>query len=59
MISQSLSSIKDVAIYAILPLLIFFTFFVGVIVYMFSIKKEDLKEMESIPFDHSAEHENN
>lgn len=57
MISQSLSSIKDVAIYAILPLVIFFTFFLGVLVYMSRLKKEDLQEMESIPFDHSAEQE--
>lgn len=49
MFSKYLSSIDGVAIFPIISLLIFFTVFVGFLVWTFRIKKSYLREMENLP----------
>ncbi len=49
MFSKYLSSIDGVAVFPIISLLIFFTVFVGFLVWTFRIKKSYLREMENLP----------
>ncbi|WP_099225865.1 CcoQ/FixQ family Cbb3-type cytochrome c oxidase assembly chaperone, partial [Flavobacterium psychrophilum] len=42
--------INGVAIYPILSLLIFFIFFLGLGIWVFSYKKETIEELSNIPF---------
>lgn len=49
MFSNYLSSIKDVSIYPIITLIIFFIFFIIVLVKIFVMDKKVIKEMENIP----------
>jgi hypothetical protein len=44
-----METIDGVAIYPILSLLIFFAFFVGLGLWVFSYKKEKIEEMSQIP----------
>ncbi len=44
-----METIAGVAVYPILSLLIFFAFFVGLGVWVFSYKKEKIDEMSQIP----------
>ena len=48
-IKHNMETIAGVAIYPILSLLIFFVFFVGLGLWVFSYKKEKIKEMSQIP----------
>ncbi len=64
MISEVLSSIKDVAIYPIVTLLIFFTAFLGVVVWTFRLQKSEVVRMSRLPLedttgsDHEGEQHN-
>ncbi len=49
MFSNNLSSIKDVSIYPIIALLLFFILFIIIIVKLFVMDKKVIKEMENIP----------
>lgn len=49
-IKHNMENIAGVAIYPILSLLIFFLFFVGLSIWVFSYKKEKIKELSNIPF---------
>ena len=51
MISEVLSSIKDVAIYPIVTLLIFFAAFLGVVVWTFRLQKSEVVRMSRLPLD--------
>lgn len=51
MISNYLSSIEDVGIYPIITLILFFTVFVGVVIWIFTRDKEYITELENIPLD--------
>jgi len=48
-IKHNMETIAGVAIYPILSLIIFFAFFVGLGVWVFSYKKEKITEMSQIP----------
>lgn len=48
-IKHNMETIAGVAIYPILSLLIFFLFFVGLGLWVFSYKKEKIEEMSQIP----------
>jgi cytochrome c oxidase cbb3-type subunit 4 len=48
-IKHNMETIAGVAIYPILSLLIFFLFFVGLGLWVFSYKKEKIEEMRQIP----------
>ncbi|MEN9980252.1 MAG: hypothetical protein RL542_39 [Bacteroidota bacterium] len=48
-IKHNMETIAGVAIYPILSLLIFFLFFVGLALWVFSYKKEKIEEMSQIP----------
>ena len=48
-IKHNMETIDGVAIFPILSLVIFFTFFVGLGIWVFSYKKEKIKELSNIP----------
>ncbi|MBP7470814.1 MAG: cbb3-type cytochrome c oxidase subunit 3 [Flavobacterium sp.] len=48
-IKHNMETIAGVAVYPILSLLIFFAFFVGLGIWVFSYKKEKIDEMSQIP----------
>ncbi|HSN48874.1 MAG TPA: cbb3-type cytochrome c oxidase subunit 3 [Flavobacterium sp.] len=50
-IKHNMETIAGVAVYPILSLLIFFAFFVGLGIWVFSYKKEKIDEMSQIPLD--------
>lgn len=50
-IKHNMETISGIAIYPILSLLIFFFFFVGLGFWVFSYKKDKIKEMSEIPLD--------
>lgn len=49
--SNYLSSIENVAIYPIITLIIFFTVFVGAVIWITTRDKEYISELENIPLD--------
>jgi cytochrome c oxidase cbb3-type subunit 4 len=49
-VKHNMETIAGVAIYPILSLLIFFIFFMGLAVWVYSYKKERIEEMSNIPF---------
>lgn len=51
MISEVLSSIKDVAIYPIVTLLIFFAAFLGVVVWTFRLQNSEVARISRLPLD--------
>ncbi len=59
MISETLSSIADVAIYPIVTLLIFFTAFLGVVVWTIRLRKHEIVRMSRLPLEdtYGSEHE--
>ncbi|MGO4905169.1 cbb3-type cytochrome oxidase subunit 3 [Flavobacterium sp. W20_MBD1_R3] len=48
-IKHNMETIEGVAIYPILSLVIFFAFFVGLGLWVFSYKKETINELSQIP----------
>ena len=50
-ISNNLTSIEGIEIFPIVSLIIFFSFFVGLGIYMFKVDKNRIKELKNIPFD--------
>ncbi|MFV8359814.1 cbb3-type cytochrome oxidase subunit 3 [Flavobacterium sp. LS1P3] len=48
-IKHNMETIEGVAIYPILSLLIFFVFFLGLGLWVFSYKKETINELSQIP----------
>ncbi len=48
-IKHNMENIDGVAIYPIISLIIFFTFFVGLFIWVFTYKKETIKELSNIP----------
>ncbi|TDE30403.1 MULTISPECIES: cbb3-type cytochrome c oxidase subunit 3 [Flavobacterium] len=50
-VKHNLETIAGIAIFPIISLLIFFTFFVGLGVWVFSYKKDTIQEMSQIPLD--------
>ena len=61
--SNYLSSIENVAIYPVITLIIFFTVFVGAVIWITTRDKEYISELENIPlendnFNKNTENEN-
>jgi len=61
--SNYLSSIENVAIYPIITLILFFSVFVGALIWIYTRDKEYISELENIPLDNdnfnkNAENEN-
>lgn len=52
-IKGNLEQIDGVAIYPIISLLIFFIFFVALFWWVFTAKKDHIKEVSNIPFDNN------
>lgn len=50
-IKQNLENIDGVSIYPIISLLIFFLFFVGLFLWVFTAKKEHITEVSNIPLE--------
>jgi cytochrome c oxidase cbb3-type subunit 4 len=50
-IKHNMETIAGVAIFPILSLLIFFTFFVGLGIWVYFYKKEKIDELSRIPFE--------
>ena len=48
-IKHNLENIAGIAIFPILSLLIFFAFFIGLGLWVFSYKKDKIKELSNIP----------
>ena len=48
-IKHNMETIAGVAVYPVLSLLIFFAFFVGLGIWVFSYKKEKIDELSQIP----------
>ena len=49
-VKHNMETISGIEIYPIISLLIFFFFFVGLYVWVFTYKKEKIDEMSNIPF---------
>lgn len=49
--SNYLSSIENVSVYPIITLIIFFTVFVGAVIWIITRDKEYITELENIPLD--------
>lgn len=50
-IKHNMETISGIEIYPIISLLIFFLFFVGLYVWVFTYKKEKITEMSNLPFE--------
>jgi len=50
-IKHNMETISGIEVYPIISLLIFFLFFVGLGVWVFSYRKEKIEEMSNIPLD--------
>ncbi|MFC0778111.1 cbb3-type cytochrome oxidase subunit 3 [Flavobacterium sp. HJSW_4] len=50
-IKHNMETISGIEIYPIVSLLIFFLFFVGLGIWVFSYRKEKIQEMSNIPLD--------
>ena len=48
-IKHNMETIAGIAVFPILSLLIFFSFFVGLAIWVFSYKKDKIDEMSQIP----------
>ncbi len=49
-IKHTMDTIGGIEIYPIISLLIFFTFFVGLFIWVLTYKKETIEELSNIPF---------
>lgn len=56
-VKHTMESIAGVEIYPLISLLIFFTFFVGLLVYVFKMKKTDVAYLSEIPMHSGVESE--
>ena len=50
-IKHNMETISGIEIYPVISLLIFFLFFVGLGIWVFSYRKEKIQEMSNIPLD--------
>ena len=58
MFQNIFESLKGIGIYGIISILIFFTFFTGMLVWAFALKKNYLTNMESLPLESGEDPEN-
>ncbi|MFA8341734.1 MAG: hypothetical protein ACEPO8_02065 [Rhodothermaceae bacterium] len=59
MFSDFMSSIDGIGIYPVISLLMFFTVFVGVGVYLFTANKEEMNNMAMMPLDKNFDEKTN
>ncbi len=57
MISEALSSIRDVQWYPIITLVMFFTAFVGVVVWTLRLRKQEVARLSRLPLEDSMDYE--
>ncbi|MDN3707870.1 CcoQ/FixQ family Cbb3-type cytochrome c oxidase assembly chaperone [Myroides ceti] len=50
-IKHNMETIMGIEIYPIISLLIFFIFFLGLYIWVFTYKKEAIKELSNLPFE--------
>lgn len=55
MYKNVLQSIEGIDIYAIISLMIFFLFFIGLAIWVLKVDKKYLRKMESLPLDSQSE----
>ena len=55
MYKNVLQSIQDIEIWPAISLVIFFVVFVGMVIYVFSIKKDYINEVKNLPLDERNE----
>jgi len=53
-IKHNLETIAGINIYPVIALLIFFTFFVGLTLWVMTYKKQTIDELSNIPFDNDS-----
>lgn len=58
MIENVLNKIGGVGFYGILSLVIFFLFFIGMLIWVFRLKKSHLKDMSTLPLETEPEPSN-
>ena len=58
MFKHYFEQIQNVAIWPIISLVIFFLFFTGMLIYIFSLKKHYIEKMENLPFEDDQSDEN-
>ncbi|UUV21414.1 CcoQ/FixQ family Cbb3-type cytochrome c oxidase assembly chaperone [Flavobacterium sp. CBA20B-1] len=56
-IKHNMDTISGIEIYPIIALLIFFLFFVGLIVWVFTYKKHTLNELSNLPLQNTGNNE--
>ena len=54
-ISNNLTSIDGIEIFPIISLLIFFSFFIGLGIYMVKVDKKKIKELKNLPLEEENE----
>lgn len=57
-IKQYAETMDNIAIYPIISMLIFFTFFIGLIVYVIKMDKKSVETLSNIPLETSGEQNN-
>ena len=57
-IKQYAETMDNIAIYPIISMLIFFTFFIGLIVYVIKMDKKSVDILSNIPLDNSGDQNN-
>lgn len=58
-IKGNMENIHDVQVFPIIALLIFFTFFVGLFIYVFTKKKEDIDKVRFLPLEEDEQFDRN
>lgn len=56
MIRQTLEHISGISIYPLISFVIFFTFFAGLILYVFTLRKTLVEEVSQLPLEDGSEH---
>jgi len=58
MIRNIFNHMDDISLYGIISILVFFSFFIGMLVWTFALKKNYLTKMGSLPLESSERREN-
>lgn len=58
-IKHNMETIAGIEIYPVISLIIFFTFFVGLSIWVFTYKKETIEEISNIPLENDSEIDKN
>lgn len=58
-IKHNMETIAGIEIYPVISLIIFFTFFVGLSIWVFTYKRETIEEISNIPLENDSEIDKN